>query len=105
MHNHLIYYYLSITKQPLEVVADLSLIEDADKLLDAVIAHYGQLDVLVNNAGIYNIKEVEPLDDFDRVLQVNLRSVYQLCIRSLPYLEKTKGCIINNSSICGLKPV
>jgi NAD(P)-dependent dehydrogenase (short-subunit alcohol dehydrogenase family) len=76
--------------------------------MKSVIDHYGQLDILVNNAGVSNITSLEmpnALKDFDMLMNINLRSAYQLCCLALPYLEKTKGAIVNNSSICGIKPV
>jgi NAD(P)-dependent dehydrogenase (short-subunit alcohol dehydrogenase family) len=88
----------------LTVRADVGKEEDIDKLIDSVISHYGRLDVLVNNAAKGGGKESETLEEFDEYIRVDLRSVYQLCIRSLPYLEKTKGAIINISSITALKP-
>jgi NAD(P)-dependent dehydrogenase (short-subunit alcohol dehydrogenase family) len=89
----------------LTVGADVGKEEDMDRLIDSVISHYGRLDVLVNNAAKGGGKESETLEEFDEYIRVDLRSVYQLCIRSLPYLEKTKGAIINISSINALKPV
>ncbi|CAG2183835.1 unnamed protein product, partial [Oppiella nova] len=37
-------------------------------------------------------------------MNTNLRSCYQICLRAYPLLEKSKGVIVNNSSICSLKP-
>ncbi len=87
------------------VGADVGKEEDIDRLIDSVISHYGRLDVLVNNAAKCGGKEGETLEEFDEFIRVNLRAAYQLCIRSLPYLEKTKGAIINISSINALKAV
>lgn len=84
-------------------MADISQEEDVDRLLQTVIQHYGQLNVLVNNAGQGGW--TESLQDFDQFINTNLRSVYQLSHLALPHLEKTRGVIVNNSSICGLKPV
>jgi len=47
----------------------------------------------------------ESLEEYDEFMQKDLRSIYHICFRSLPLLEKSKGVIVNNSSICGLKPV
>ncbi len=87
------------------VVGDVGKEEDNDRLIDSVISHYGRLDVLVNNAAKGGGKEYETLEEFDEYIRLDLRSVYQLCIRSLPYLEKTKGAIVNISSINAIKPV
>ncbi|KAK3920151.1 Dihydroanticapsin 7-dehydrogenase, partial [Frankliniella fusca] len=61
----------------------------------------------INNAGIEIVGTVDtmPVEDFDRQLDVNVRSVFQLTKFALPYLEKTKGNVINISSICGSTPI
>ena len=50
-------------------------------LMDTIIENYNQLDVLVNNAGMGSDRNSEPLDAFDAVHKVNLRAVYQICLR------------------------
>lgn len=81
--------------------------EDIDNLVKSVIDHYGRLDVLVNNAGAgfySNCSDPDSMQKFDKCMQVNLRAPFQLCWRTIPHLSKTKGAIVNVSSICGLKP-
>lgn len=91
--------------QPLAIVADIT--KEPKHIIDQTIDHFGQLDVLVNNAGI-NI-EVPVLDAnmelFDDVFNTNVRAVIELCKHAVPYLERTKGNIVNVSSICGMVPV
>lgn len=83
-------------------VADESSAHDA---IHKVVERHGHLDVLVNNAGITapvgRVHETA-IDDWDRVLAVNLRSVF-LCTRAaLPtMLDQQRGSIINLSSVCG----
>ena len=70
---------------------------------DAITAH-GQVDVLVNNAGIFtqSLLEDMPIEDWDRVLAVNLRGTF-LCTRILvgPMLERGWGRVINIASQLG----
>ncbi|MBV8630365.1 MAG: SDR family oxidoreductase [Silvibacterium sp.] len=63
-----------------------------------------RLDILVNNAGIGhvgNISTTDP-DDFDRLIQVNVRSVYLVTRAFLPQLLATRGTIVNIGSVAGL---
>jgi 3-oxoacyl-[acyl-carrier protein] reductase len=73
-------------------------------LVDETLAAFGHLDILVNNAGIFTQSLVEHLsvEDWDRVLSVNLRGTF-LCTRFvLPHmLERGTGCIINIASQLG----
>jgi NAD(P)-dependent dehydrogenase (short-subunit alcohol dehydrogenase family) len=65
--------------------------------------NFGQIDVLVNSAGIIlngTIKNT-PLDDWDKMMHINLRSVFYLMNRCVPHLEKTRGNIVNVSSVAG----
>ena len=63
-----------------------------------------QINILVNNAGINKIGEFSSIDidDFDRILRVNLRVPFQICQAVIPYMEKEKwGRIVNLTSIFG----
>jgi hypothetical protein len=103
--KHFFYWLNFEFVKPLKVKADLGNDEDIDKLIDSIIENYNQLDVIVNNAGVGFERDSEPITVFDELHKVNLRSIYRICLRALPLLEKSKGVIINNSSVCGLKPV
>ncbi len=85
--------------------ADVSLGEDVERMFKTVIERYGTVDILVNNAGItrdtllLRMKE----DDFDAVIDTNLRGVY-LCTRAAlrPMTKARSGRIINITSVVGL---
>jgi len=71
--------------------------------IDAVAAQLERLDILVNNAGIAHvgsIDKVEP-DDFDRLMTVNVKSVYLVTRALLPLLLKVRGSIVNIGSVAG----
>ncbi|XP_054160317.1 glucose 1-dehydrogenase-like [Oppia nitens] len=91
--------------ETLKYVGDLGEDQSVNELMDLIVKTYNQLDVVVNNAG-RGIDRTEPslIKSFDDLHRVNLRSIYLICIKALPLLEVSKGVIINNSSICGLKP-
>jgi 3-oxoacyl-[acyl-carrier protein] reductase len=91
--------------QALAVQADISHAEEVERLFKTVLEHYGKIDILVNNAGItrdtllLRMKE----DDFDTVLDTNLRGVY-LCTKAAlrPMTKARGGRIINITSVVGL---
>jgi 2-keto-3-deoxy-L-fuconate dehydrogenase len=71
--------------------------------IDIAAAHLDRLDILVNNAGIAHvgtIAEVEP-NDFDHLMEVNVKSVYLVTRALLPLLLKTRGSIVNVGSVAG----
>jgi NAD(P)-dependent dehydrogenase (short-subunit alcohol dehydrogenase family) len=85
------------------------LMDDAaiDALIPNAEASYGKLDILVNNAGIDadNLLLNQPLEDWRRVMKVNLEVPFRLSTAAAPhFLEKGRGVIINIASILGLRP-
>jgi NAD(P)-dependent dehydrogenase (short-subunit alcohol dehydrogenase family) len=73
-------------------------------LIDTTIQTFGQLDILVNNAGYHLSKNVEETseEEWEFIINTNLRSTF-LCSRyAIPHLRQTRGCIINISSMVGL---
>ena len=92
-------------EQPLLVIADLCSEEDVARLVDATVNRFGRLDILVNNAGIieYDTIETTSLDQYDRIMSVNIRAVYQLTMLCAPHLIETRGNIVNVSSIAGTR--
>ncbi len=87
-------------------VSDASSYEDTQRMVAHVYADFGAIDILVNNAGITrdNLLLRMSEDDFDKVINVNLKSVFNLIKAVQPImLKQRKGSIINMSSIVGLE--
>lgn len=84
--------------------ADVSQEENVDRLFSQVEAAMGPVQILVNNAGIswQGLFTDMTLDQWRRVLDVNLTSAFLCCRRALPSMIRAKsGCIINISSMWG----
>ncbi len=80
--------------------------DTAQELAKEVLAEFGSIDILVNNAGITkdNLLMRISEDDFDKVIEVNLKSVFNLTKAVIrPMMKQRSGSIINMSSIVGLK--
>lgn len=85
---------------------DVSRRSDCESAFDRVSKDFGKLDILVNNAGVIIRKDCIELDEeeWDQVLSVNLKSVYQLCRLVIPHMAQNEGgSIINIGSGWGLK--
>jgi len=88
--------------------ADVGIKSDCDALIEHAVAHFGRLDVLVNNAGIVHAADFLDLaeDDFDRVLRINLKGAF-LCAQAAARRmvdqgardDGGRGVIINLSSV------
>lgn len=87
------------------VVADLLDDGEVDALIPRVSKQFGPIDILVNNAGIDadNLALKHPLEDWQRVLRLNLEVPFRLCQAVAPaMLDKGAGVVINISSVFGL---
>ena len=87
-------------------MSDASNFEQSQKLIDDVLNDFGSIDVLVNNAGITidNLLMRMSEEDFQRVIDVNLKSVFnttKAILRTM--LKQRSGSIINMSSVVGVK--
>lgn len=82
-------------------VADVTRKEDAVRLVDEAISHFGGLDVLINNAGVIQIKPWLEIteDDWDRIFDVNLKGTFLMCQQVAPHMkERGGGRIVNLAS-------
>ncbi len=85
--------------------ADVSKREEAANLVKYTIQKYGKIDVLINNAGISQIKEFTQItdEDWNNMINTNLNSVFYMSQESCHnMIHNKKGCIINISSIWGI---
>ena len=86
--------------------SDASNFEEAQLLTASVLEEFGSIDILINNAGITkdNLLMRMSEEDFDRVIQVNLKSVFNMTKAvQRTMLKQRKGSIINMSSVIGVK--
>ena len=85
--------------------ADVSKREEATNLVKYTIQKYGKIDVLINNAGISQIKEFTQItdEDWNNMINTNLNSVFYMSQEACHnMIHNIKGCIINISSIWGI---
>ncbi len=86
-------------------VADVTQIAQLEGIVTDAVESFGQIDVLVNSAGIIKSGSIEDtaLDDWDRLMNSNLRAVFLLMQKCIPHLAATKGNIVNVSSVAGTR--
>ena len=86
-------------------LADICNTSQVERLVSETAENFNQIDVLVNSAGIIQNGTIEntALDDWDKMMNINLRSVFYLMQKCVPHLEATKGNIVNVSSVTGTR--
>jgi NAD(P)-dependent dehydrogenase (short-subunit alcohol dehydrogenase family) len=86
------------------VQTDVSRSEQVQNMINHTIEAFGRLDILINNAGYHISKNIEETseEEWDFIINTNLKSVFLCSKYALPHLRKTQGCIINISSMVGL---
>ena len=84
-------------------LADVTEMTQLERIASEAVFNHGQIDVLINSAGIIKNGTIETttLDDWDKMLQINLRSVFVLSQKCVPHLAATEGNIVNVSSVAG----
>jgi meso-butanediol dehydrogenase/(S,S)-butanediol dehydrogenase/diacetyl reductase len=89
------------------VQADVSIEEEAKRIIEKTIETYGKIDILFNNAGVVLGGAIDTIstEDWDRTMAVNVRSIYLVTKYAIPYIRKSHGVIINNSSSVAFKGV
>ncbi|XP_026740488.1 uncharacterized protein LOC113502932 [Trichoplusia ni] len=90
----------------LVITADIANDQEASTIVQKTIDELGKLDVLINNAGIVDgegLLSGKIMESYDKIMNTNLRAVVHLTSLAVPHLVKTKGNIINISSILAKK--
>lgn len=92
------------SKKPLSITADVT--KDAVNIINTTIQHFGQLDVLVNSVGQGALGSILTitLEQYDEMMRLNVLGTFHLIKLAVPHLLKTKGNIVNVSSVGGVLP-
>lgn len=91
-------------KRPLAIPCDVTVEEQVQYLVDATVAEYGGLDVLVNNAGLGGTANVVDMtdDQWGKVLDVTLNGTFRMMRAGMRAMrERSTGVIVNNASVIG----
>lgn len=92
--------------KPLVITAELSVDEDVKNIVEKTIKTFGQIDVLVNNAGVgIRGSILDGVELYDQAMAINVRAAYLLTSLATSHLIKTKGNIVNVSSVAAFKPI
>lgn len=91
-------------ERTLAIPKDISEPQAAAQIVDAVLEHFGRLDVVVSNAGVYEGGDIADLDKkyWERLRSINLDAFFYLAQASYPALQETRGTLIATSSVSGL---
>ncbi|WP_341363567.1 SDR family NAD(P)-dependent oxidoreductase [Thalassospira sp. SN3W] len=84
---------------------DVSIPEQVDLMIDEVLTEFGQIDAIVNNAGVADFLPIGETDfsAWRRIMETNLDGVFLVSQAAIPALKQTKGAIVNIGSISGLR--
>jgi 3-oxoacyl-[acyl-carrier protein] reductase len=91
-------------EKPLALRCDVTVEDDVQQMIDAVVREYGRLDVLVNNAGLGGDAPLVEMTDeqWRAVLDVTLTGTFRCTRAALRHMvDRGRGCIVNNASVVG----
>jgi ketoreductase RED2 len=91
------------------IQGDIAVEDDTRRLVAETIDRFGRLDVLVNNAGTTQViphgdLETATPEVFRRLYDVNVVGTWQLTVTAMPHLREANGCVVNVSSLAGVRP-
>lgn len=86
------------------VTADVAKRADVERAVATAVERHGRIDILFNNAGIGCLGRTPDLDpaEWERVIAIDLNSVFYACHAAIPHMPKPGGVIVNTASISGL---
>ncbi|CAF0705968.1 unnamed protein product [Brachionus calyciflorus] len=89
----------------IKIIGDVKRSEIQLKLVTECLTNFGKITTLVNNAAVFRLSSIlnTKIEEYDEVMNTNLKSVLQLTQLCAPHLIKEKGTVINVSSIAGTK--
>ncbi|CAF0705962.1 unnamed protein product [Brachionus calyciflorus] len=89
----------------IKVVGDVTDPEIRQQIVETAIENFGKIDILVNGAGILKNDSIEnmEMENFDFIMNVNVKSIIALTQLCLPHIIKQKGSIVNVSSVAGTR--
>ncbi len=87
------------------IAADLTSALDRQRIVDETVSQFGGIDILVNAAGIIAFGTIEDttLEDWQKMFDINVVSIFHLMQLSLPHIIQRKGNIVNVSSVNGMR--
>ena len=100
-------FYFVQAREVFLISGDITEQSVCEQIVNETISKLGRIDILFNNAGMaaFGTFEQVPMEAFDRILDVNLKSAVMLSRMFIPHLKKSKGVILNNSSIGASSPI
>lgn len=88
------------------IQADISKVDETNRVVQETVNRFGGLDILVNNAGVYRGRKIEDFteEDYDYVMDINLKGAFFMCKHAIQEMNKTGGgSIINVGSALGVQ--
>lgn len=91
----------TLTPDSISVEADMGQLSAPQVLVDAALAKWNRIDILINSVGVATIAPIEELtlEDWDRMVNINGRGTFLLTQKVLPHLTKGSGRIVNIASM------
>lgn len=91
--------------QALALPADVTKVQECDRVVEQTVGAFAGIDIVVNAAGIIATGTIEntELDDWDYMMNINVRVPFYLTQQALPYLIAAKGSVVHVSSVTGIR--